>query len=822
MNLTKTLFTAAFTAAFAVAFLTTPAAAVGVEPHPGWENSLKPAGEPGQTLTLANNGRTAYRIVYPADATTQEEKAVHELATYLGQITGATFPMVSEAELQRNARRVLSIGRTDLLAEAELSEAEADLGDEGYALLQEGDNLFFLGGRRRGPINAVYAFLEEDLGMRWYTIGTTTVPDMPTLKVAPVSRIYTPQFTDRRDPFYSDAHETQFSLHNRTAAHAAAIPQKWGGYPKFPMHFVHTYNLIMPPEEFFEEHPEYYAEIDGQRRDSQLCPTHPEVQRIFAERVLKRLEACPDCTHVDVSPNDWRWYCECPTCSALDEKEGTYAASMLQLVNHVADEVARVRPEVSITTLAYLGTVKAPKTVRPRDNVVMVLCTDAHAWDYIFLAVDETETFMNALKDWSAIDANIKIWDYAIDFFHYIQPLPNLHVLDRNIDIFEEYGVDGVFMQGSHGGNFGVDRSRLRAWALAKKLWDPSLDMEALSRDFYYGFYGKAAEPLYEYDQMLGEMWKEAHAEWKSLHPEAVTPDKDEYGDVFTSKLTILDQDFVDKALPYFERAFELAGDDAELVRRIEYAKLPILYLQAELGPWEDTAAYMIHLNEFERLARRENVRFTKEAYGGPDLDKRLRMWRGMALIQAEEVQSQMLDNEWKFKPDPEVVGVEKGWFKTDYNDSDWGTVRSDLGHRGWESQGYGDNMEGYGWYRQEFEVPENFRDLPNLRLLFGAVDEQAEVWINGQKAYAHTTANTGMSKDFLWNMPFHFDPVAYLKPGKNVVAVRVHNDLHVGGIYKPVWLTWGAQTVRDLWVMDEFLRRRHGVTPTYAWPGGV
>jgi hypothetical protein len=151
---------------------------------------------------------------------------------------------------------------------------------------------------------------------------------------------------------------------------------------------------------------------------------------------------------------------------------------------------------------------------------------------------------------------------------------------------------------------------------------------------------------------------------------------------------------------------------------------------------------------------------------------------------------------------------VHQEWFSPDLDDSDWGIVRSDLGHRGWESQGYAEYTTGYGWYRQTFFVPEDFPVQPNPRLFFGAVDEQAEVWINGKKALSHTTEALGLSKDFLWRMPFLFDPVVYLKPGEeNQLTVRVHNDLHVGGIWKPVRLLWG-EPVEDLFVLDEFLRR--------------
>jgi len=183
-------------------------------------------------------------------------------------------------------------------------------------------------------------------------------------------------------------------------------------------------------------------------------------------------------------------------------------------------------------------------------------------------------------------------------------------------------------------------------------------------------------------------------------------------------------------------------------------------------------------------------------------------MWRALALIDPAKVHFQMLDNQWEFKPDPDDVGVEQKWFAAELDCGDWGTVRSDLGHVGWESQGYAEYEVGYGWHRQEFEAPEGFAELPNPRMFFGAVDEQAEIWINGELALRHTSDVLGLSKDFLWHMPFIFDPVKYMKPGKNVIAVRVKNECLQGGIWKPVSLVWG-EPVDNLRVLDEYIRRQ-------------
>ncbi|HEY4325066.1 MAG TPA: glycoside hydrolase family 2 TIM barrel-domain containing protein [Mucilaginibacter sp.] len=70
------------------------------------------------------------------------------------------------------------------------------------------------------------------------------------------------------------------------------------------------------------------------------------------------------------------------------------------------------------------------------------------------------------------------------------------------------------------------------------------------------------------------------------------------------------------------------------------------------------------------------------------------------------------------------------------------------------------------GWYRQWITLPDNIKGK-NLELAFDAVSKVGEVWINGRKAGSHI----GMFGDF------SIDATPFLKPGKNLIAVKVMRD---------------------------------------------
>ncbi|WP_242126475.1 glycoside hydrolase family 2 TIM barrel-domain containing protein [Sphingobium sp. Sx8-8] len=96
----------------------------------------------------------------------------------------------------------------------------------------------------------------------------------------------------------------------------------------------------------------------------------------------------------------------------------------------------------------------------------------------------------------------------------------------------------------------------------------------------------------------------------------------------------------------------------------------------------------------------------------------------------------------------------------------------------------------GYGWYRKSFDLPA----LPagrSLSLEFEGAFQDAEVFVNGVRLARHRGGYTG----------FPVDITKAVRPGRNVVAVRVNNrwdatlaprageHLFSGGLYRDLWL---------------------------------
>jgi len=143
-------------------------------------------------------------------------------------------------------------------------------------------------------------------------------------------------------------------------------------------------------------------------------------------------------------------------------------------------------------------------------------------------------------------------------------------------------------------------------------------------------------------------------------------------------------------------------------------------------------------------------------------------------------------DEDWRFSPDPQNDGLQRGVAQAKFDDSSWKKI-SVLNW--WQLQGFAD-YHGAAWYRITFTKPE-LKEGARARLLFGAVDGNTEVYLNGKKINEHLL---GPDYDG-WNKPFSMDVTHKMQAGENILAVKVtsKNDTSSSGIFKGVALVAGV-----------------------------
>jgi hypothetical protein len=313
---------------------------------------------------------------------------------------------------------------------------------------------------------------------------------------------------------------------------------------------------------------------------------------------------------ISVSKNDCQVSCLCERCKKLRSEEGSDMANQLFLVNHVAEAIEQEHPNVVIDTLAYLETIQVPKTVRPRKNVAIRLCNDSvGSWSYPFRRAQDCDV-AKLVSAWGAVHHRVYIWDYTVNFSHYLAPMPNLDVMAGNIRFWITNHAEGVMLQGGYQGP--AERDQFKCWVTAKLLWNPAWDERALARDFIRGHYGQAALALEEYEALLERMRVEHASDMAS--PSG--------GIRYPMDAPFFSKEFLVQATDIFARGRQLARDDDALTRCVERAELPVLYVKCVRGPEFVGDSYAQTVADFERIARRENLKFLQE--GGPDFEPKL------------------------------------------------------------------------------------------------------------------------------------------------------------------------------------------------------
>jgi len=564
------------------------------------KKSKKPK-SPEEQIVLADNNTSRYTIIIPAHATTYEQKAATVLQNYLMQISGAALPIITAAKHRSSYEIVL--GQNERLDELNTGINYQVLKEDGFAIKTDSSKLIIAGGNEKGTLYGVYSFLEKYLGCRMYT---------PTVKVIPSnSHITLPKINDQqvpvigfRDTHYRATWDAEYTDWHKLDHAPDGERTDWGMW-------VHTFNELVPPQAYYQAHPEYFAMVKGQRLPTQLCLANPAVLEITVQNLRKKIAQNPTAKYWSVSQNDNRDYCTCDLCRAQDSIEGSPSGSIISFVNKVAGQF----PNKMISTLAYEYGRHAPKTLKPRDNVNIMLCSIEAYRDKPLVQDTASAEFVKDVKDWGKIAKDIIIWDYVIQFNHLLSPFPNFQVLQPNLQFFAENGVNAMFEQGNRevGGEFAA----LRSYMISKLMWDPYLNADSVMNDFLNGYYGAAGKRIREYiDKMRDELLK-------NKKPLRIFGSPNDASDTYLTPALIAHYNSI------FNDAEKMVKDSAILLERVRIARLPLMYATMEQakknytgenglfvkvnGKWEVRTSLRNMVDEFTDLCKREGVTQVKE-----------------------------------------------------------------------------------------------------------------------------------------------------------------------------------------------------------------
>lgn len=491
------------------------------------------------TLNLVAPGVTPQIIVAPT-ASASEKFAARELADYLGKISGQTLAVRETAggEAGSTPGPRIIVGHHPQNA----SLHPEKLGVEESIVSVEPTRVRIVGGmlspvqnakdqtfaRDRGTLYGVYHFLER-LGVRWYrpepwgehvprysqiTLRVGQAISKPTYRVRMGINSY------RWSPDQSAEQRTQAQLwatRNRFNANMWTPPE-YGGY--YQVDFAHAYFQLVPVKEYYEDHPEYFALIDGRRSDNpdaQLCLGNPDVQELVAQKIIRDAKDNPQKIWFSLEPNDTPLWCEDALCRAMDDPNLKTAEGKVSMSNRVslfnniiARRLAKEVPGAKVASLAYSYSlhIEAPTLTKLEPNSVIGAATYGENYsDFTRELLDpQSEAnarFVKVLREHRDL-AELFTYEYWSGYMWH-GPLPVLDVMaDRLQKYHRDFNVQGVYNEFHQSwGPQGINH-----YFFARLMWNPDRDMKSELEEYCRNYYGPAAAPMLAYHRLLNDAAK--------------------------------------------------------------------------------------------------------------------------------------------------------------------------------------------------------------------------------------------------------------------------------------------------------------------------
>lgn len=445
---------------------------------------------PVKKLTIGGVDISKYKIVYHdwemKTFGLNEVYAAEELQKYIKLATGVELERVTDDT--EPSKYEIVVGITSREGDVIKKIDRTGYGEETLLIKTEGTRLILTGAERRGTLYAVYSFLEEYIGARFFGEDCEIIYFNDAIDIPKDTFNEQKPYMEFRDcDQYQIFHHEYAAKRKINSNNRRVMNYYLGGNFSFGGEFVHTMATT----------------FDLAPQETQPCFSDEEIYQKTLERLRTLCSRLTDAKIVSVTQNDNYDYCKCSACSQANVAEGSLAGSLIRFINRLAEDIEDDYPEIKILTLAYMFSIDPPKTA-PRDNVVVMYCPIESCCGCPLNDPEcaKNEDFKEDLEGWCALSDNIYIWYYVVEYTQDDKlPFMNFDSIYENYQYFEELGVNGMFNEGylhSEGNEFGA----LRAYLVSLLMWDKDLTKEEYNaeiRAFIDAYYGEASELVEEY-----------------------------------------------------------------------------------------------------------------------------------------------------------------------------------------------------------------------------------------------------------------------------------------------------------------------------------
>jgi len=497
-----------------------------------------------EPLVLVKEGKPAAVIVIASKPTQQAASAAAELRQYLKRISGADVAVKREDQLAAPelASTLVLIGATE--AGKQHGMKLDALPAEGFVIRTAGPLLLLAGrvdgtgkARQQGTQFAVDTFIEDYLRVGWLWPGDLgeALPHSPTISLDPIDRTESPAFPVRkiRDALGNlnprkwgkgkqAIHMEEAKIEAMQQASAA-----WRSHMKLgsslELNYGHAFTQWW--DTYHLQHPDWFAmQLNGSRQwptgmggneRAKMCVSNPAMLDQWVANAKQAFANDPRLGSFSATPNDnaYNGHCMCDLCKAWDPPIDTPGLTKVQLTsvgkdgkrvtfnypaltdryvhfyNLAADRLAKEAPGKLVGGYAYGAWKTPPVREKVRENVLI---------GFVGFSAPSAESWDRDRQSWDA-------WSKAA---HHLFLRPNLLHAGYGLPLLMPHRLGTTLRHCADTGMMAADfDSLIHHWAgeglnyyvLAKLLWNPKADVDALVRDYCDKGFGPAAPQVRDY-----------------------------------------------------------------------------------------------------------------------------------------------------------------------------------------------------------------------------------------------------------------------------------------------------------------------------------
>lgn len=461
-----------------------------------------------------------YSIVLSNKPKEKEVFAANELEYYLKEITKESVTRDSV-----DADCVFSLGDTFVLQnylERKRLQKSAYKNEDSSEVFVDNNVYMLVGASEYAIMFGVYELLKVLFGLRIYTNKDYSVEHNEPYCEKEGHFSFSPDIPLRAVGMYPVWAQDEIYMRRMKLYQAE---EKWGLWG-------HTYFVILPPDKYAKEHPDWYTPDKYS-----LCLSNMEMRDQFTENLKKIILATPNDIYYMLGQQDNKIVCECENCKKAMEKYNNFrSALMIEFSNDIVGRINKWKEKVcpkrklEFCMFAYAYTSNAPvektyngyklvdESLKTLSNLSVLICPNGATSSYSYFDSrnrscfapvwncdpNDRLTFPTAefIYEWKEVTNKFNFWGYSADYVDFLAPFLMWYGYDRNFIEYKKLNVQYLFEESAYPYPI-TNFSELRTFIASELAWDSSQNMEELIHLFIKNYYGEGYKNVQKYFDFL-------------------------------------------------------------------------------------------------------------------------------------------------------------------------------------------------------------------------------------------------------------------------------------------------------------------------------